>query len=297
MPIIPKYFKIGGIVIALISNPDEGVYLLEPSYPNFEIQADPGNAADIQLTAKFGKIPELAGWELIFESGGVWKLYHKGNEQAIAFYSPVFGQKPYQLTCCDQDYTQGEVITSSEVYPLNHLPFPLRYPLAEILMINLLSQRQGLLLHACAISHQGRGYLFSGMSGAGKSTLTGLWQAEPEVEVLSDDRVILRIEDGQVNIYGTPWHGSAQVASPARAALAHIFIIKHAARNQLTPLSARQAFTSLLVRSFPPYWNAGSMAQATQTLSQVSLSTESHELGFVPDPTVVTWIKDSYFNR
>ena len=38
--------------------------------------------------------------------------------------------------------------------------------------------------------------LFVGHSGAGKSTTTRLWTAREDVEVLSDDRIIVRRDEG-----------------------------------------------------------------------------------------------------
>jgi hypothetical protein len=70
-------------------------------------------------------------------------------------------------------------------------------PAMELLMINYLARAGGVILHACSIERQGKGYLFAGQSGAGKSTLAKLWDQQKGVEVLSDDRTIVRTQEGQ----------------------------------------------------------------------------------------------------
>ena len=56
-----------------------------------------------------------------------------------------------------------------------------------------LTQEKAIELHGCGIvGPGGASNLFVGHSGAGKSTTTRLWTAHEGVEVLSDDRIIVR---------------------------------------------------------------------------------------------------------
>ena len=59
-----------------------------------------------------------------------------------------------------------------------------------------LTQEKAIELHSCGIVRpDGTGNLFVGHSGAGKSTTTRLWTAREDVEVLSDDRIIVRRDE------------------------------------------------------------------------------------------------------
>jgi hypothetical protein len=61
-----------------------------------------------------------------------------------------------------------------------------------------LTQEKAIELHSCGIVRpDGTGNLFVGHSGAGKSTTTRLWTAREDVEVLSDDRIIVRRDEGR----------------------------------------------------------------------------------------------------
>src|SRR5207237_1422736 len=63
-------------------------------------------------------------------------------------------------------------------------------------------------LHGCGIvGPGGASNLFVGHSGAGKSTTTRLWTALGGVEVLSDDRIIVRRDEsaGKASVAETPF--------------------------------------------------------------------------------------------
>jgi len=76
------------------------------------------------------------------------------------------------------------------------VPSPLDYPLDELLIMHRLTQEKAIELHGCGIVRaDGAGNLFVGHSGAGKSTTTRLWTEVEDVEVLSDDRIIVRRDE------------------------------------------------------------------------------------------------------
>lgn len=278
-------FKIGDWVIALRCADDQSDYRIEESYQKF-LTSDP---PQVFLTHYWRDPPDLEGWQQIFDSQGVWRLYQKGDKLAVALYSPVFGRLPYQLAIFAADYLSGEIYTSRTYF--KQLPFPLRYPLAEILMINLLGKGRGLLLHACAVQDEAGALLFSGKSGDGKSTTARLWQGQAGVTLLSDDRVILVKKDGGFWIYGTPWHGDARVASPLGAPLEKIFLLRHAPANQVARLKPVDLATRLFVRCFPPFWDLEGMQYSLELIEQLCLQVPGYELGFVPDTSAVEYVR------
>ena len=190
-------FKIGEIVLSLVSDDDQDHFPVEESYRKF-ISTD---LPLVTLRHTYGEPPDLSSWQPVFNSTGVWRLFRQGDHLAIGLYSPVYGPRPYQVTVVSSDFLSGSIVTSTECYPMSEIPFPLRYPLAEVLMIHLLAQGRGILLHACAVKDGKQGILFSGVSGAGKSTTAWLWENQPGAILLSDDRVILHRQANGFNIY------------------------------------------------------------------------------------------------
>jgi hypothetical protein len=174
----------------------------------------------------------------------------------------------------------------------DYLAAPLEYPLDELLIMHRLSQEKAIELHSCGIVRpDGTGNLFVGHSGAGKSTTTRLWTAREDVEVLSDDRIIVRrdVADiaGCMRMYGTPWHGEAAYASPASAPLARILILEHGHGNVLTPLSPSQAVAELFARSFVPFHRHEYVDSALQFLQELVDAVPCYRYAFEPNEAAV----------
>jgi hypothetical protein len=164
-------------------------------------------------------------------------------------------------------------------------------PSLELLTITQLARRGGAILHGCGISIDGRGIVFAGESGAGKSTLSRLWAQAQGIEILSDDRVIVRRQNGALRLYGTPWHGDEAFAAPGGVELSRIFFIRHGPRNQVQELTAGQAVAAMLQCSFPPLWDAGGMAAALELFHAMAVAAPCAELGFVPDQRVIDFVR------
>jgi hypothetical protein len=170
---------------------------------------------------------------------------------------------------------------------------PLEYPLDELLLIHLLAAGRGVEVHACGVvAPNGKGYLFVGQSGAGKTTMARLWQKARAGTVLSDDRIILRKSNGTVWMYGTPWHGEAAMASPARAPLKGIYLLRHGhgMSNALVPQPRSQAITRLLASSFPPLYSRDALDFTLGFFDEVVRAVPCYELSFTPDERVVALV-------
>ncbi len=63
-------------------------------------------------------------------------------------------------------------------------------------------------IHSSTITHDGYALLSLGESGTGKSTHSRMWLEHiPGCELLNDDSPILRMREGQLYAYGSPWSG------------------------------------------------------------------------------------------
>jgi hypothetical protein len=110
---------------------------------------------------------------------------------------------------------------------------------------------------------------------------------------LSDDRIIIRKQHGAFWAHGTPWHGDALSASPASARLDRIYVIRHAQTNVTRRLAASRAASELLVRSFPTFWDADGMGFTLGFLAEMTQEIPCYELGFVPDGSVVDFLRQA----
>lgn len=115
----------------------------------------------------------------------------------------------------------------------------------------------GIMLHASCVVVDGKAYLFSAPCGTGKSTHVQLWLQlfGEKAYILNDDKPALRIIDGKIFVYGTPWSGKHDRSRNAKAELGGIAFVKRAAENSMRVLPAEEAVFLLLnqtVRSIQP---------------------------------------------
>jgi len=279
---------IGDMVLALTSFGDGSEFEVEEAYEPFVTDDD----AEVRLGVQRRSTLNEGSGKIVFESGGKWTLYQDQRGWIIHIGSPGVSPHPYQVAVLEPDFRSGDIHMKAQRPDGELLPFPLRYPLAELLMMNLLSLSRGALLHACGVSDKGRGLLFVGKSGAGKSTMAELWKHEEGVTILSDDRVIVREQEGRFWAYGTPWHGDAGFCSPESVPLDAMFVIRHGGENSIMRLEeVRQVVSSLLVRSFPTFWNAEGMAFTLGFLERMSQGVPCYDLGFMPDKSIVQLVR------
>ncbi|MDR0889713.1 MAG: hypothetical protein LBM28_03575 [Oscillospiraceae bacterium] len=124
----------------------------------------------------------------------------------------------------------------------------------------------GVMLHASCVVVDGLAYLFSAASGTGKSTHVKLWLRlfGERTFVLNDDKPALRVIDGQVYVYGTPWSGKHDRSRNVCAPLGGIAVLKRAQENSIRKLSPQEAMFPLLNQT-----TRGRSAQVTDRIFSV----------------------------
>jgi len=247
---------------------------------------------DSTVTAGWGDPGGASPAELVFDSGGVWKLYRDGTRHRFLFSSPALGPLPYKEATFEADFSSGEVTLRRACFQPAQGLWPLEYPLDELLLQGLLARGRGAEIHACGVADpSGRGLLFVGQSGAGKTTMARLWEGVPGITVLSDDRVILRRVGDRFTMYGTPWHGEAALAAPASAPLTGVFFLEHGAANTLVPVRGATAATRLFACGFPPFFDRDGLDFTLKFLGDLVAEVPCHELCFAPDNRVVEFVQ------
>ena len=248
-------------------------------------------AADVEITVHVGHCEAPVGAPL-FESGGPWRLFRTAQGYRFVFVSPR-SIAPYKIADFTADFTAGR-ITLHEPF-LVGLPAidPLEYPLDELLVISLLARGRGVELHGCGILDEDDGYLFLGQSGAGKSTIARLWLDEKRAVVLSDDRVVVRGDGDGLWIYGTPWHGEAPLASPRRARLKEVFLLRQLDRHEVSPVSRTDAVARMFAASFPPFHDAAAVDFTLGFLDRVAATVPVRELGFAPTRSLIDVVRSA----
>jgi hypothetical protein len=278
-------FRVGGVSVELAGDRRADVTLV-PALDPFRVKA---GASDI--TIQVGWVANLfpAAGRQLFDSGSVWRLYEAESGFQFDFRTPILGDAPYKRLLVDDRFRRGSLLMSGECFDRGRVSASVEYPLDEVLITHRLARERAIELHGCGIvAERGKpGYLFVGHSGAGKSTTAGLWSSREGVEILSDDRIILREHAGQIWMHGTPWHGEAKYASPEKAPLSGVFVLEHGRGNTITPLSPSQAVAELFVRSFVPFHRHQYVDSALSFLERVTELVPCYRYGFEPDERAV----------
>jgi hypothetical protein len=137
------------------------------------------------------------------------------------------------------DHTRGQIChDGKEVWHHGKVNSLTLFVTDQILIVRLLADRQGCMLHSAGVILNGKGLLFVGHSEAGKTTATRL--LEGHAEVLCDDRNIVRRFPEGFRVYGTWSHGESPLVSPASAPLGAIMFLRQSTENRLTRLTDRK---------------------------------------------------------
>lgn len=112
----------------------------------------------------------------------------------------------------------------------------------------ILNKYDGLFFHSSALMLDGGAYLFSAPSGTGKSTHTALWRKHfgNRVQMINDDKPIIRKKNGVFYAYGTPWMGKSNIGANISAPLKAVFLLERDSVNYAERVSAGRVFPKLL---------------------------------------------------
>lgn len=280
--------RIAGLTIS-VSSADPSL-VPRASEPSARFVVAGGGPADIDLSIeRAATMPEPGGTPL-FDSGAVWSMFDDGGRIRIDCHSELFGDAPYKVAYFDRDFTTGRVLMRADLF--DGAVDALEYPLDEVIVAHLLARGRGVELHSCGIiGADGWGRMFVGQSGAGKSTTGRLWSAAEDVEIVSDDRVIVREVSGEWRMFGTPWHGEAALSSPSSAPLDAIFLLQQAAATRLVDVGPAEAAARLFACTFPLFHDGRALAFTLDCIDRLVAAVPVRVLEFTPDRSVVEAVR------
>ena len=286
--------SIGGIRLAVAAERSAMRVGIPAKSERFRVaDGDADTDVDIRMTAAWGDLSEPAAGTPLFESGSQWRLFRDGEDYLFRFTAPGMGKHAFREARFNAGFTSGHIVLHADYFNRDETVFPLQYPLDELLMMNFLARGRGVEVHALGLrDHDGRGYLFLGHSGAGKSTSARLWEKEG-VLILSEDRIILRNVEGRIWMYDTPWHCEAEPATASRIELTQMFVLCHAPENELVPMAEHEVVANLFARSFVPHYDREALGYSLELLQQVAEVTPCSGLRFVPDASVVEFVREN----
>jgi hypothetical protein len=268
-------------------------------FADFSLLADEGhqpfistsdtNTADIKIDCHpIGALP-FSTDNIAFEAANDTQLFYRiyTIETGLGFI--IYNQQTnevQQYATLSADFTQWNIW--SELLPENTLD-PLRYPMGPIMMHYMTMKYNAVMMHASCTFDGEKGRMFSGFSGVGKSTMSRIW-AETGSQIINDDRLILREQNGKIRVYNTPMY---YCDKPKSTVLDGIFLISHSPENKINQLSGAMAMSKVMAFSIQNNFDKQFIASRLDLFSRICSLVPVFELGFVPDQSVISFIREN----
>lgn len=224
----------------------------------------------------------LAGWTQIFAVGKYWSLFTQQDLLWFAVPRPKPPDEPYnraaalRLICWARCQNTADLWLPGSV---NIDPF---LNLALPFFGAFFATCQGILVHASVVDMGGEAWLFVGPSGAGKSHWAEHCQARGG-RLYSEDRVIVRLLDGQAWAFGAPWHWSGQVREPHGVPVTRIYLLRQAEPGQCRPETPGVAAGLLLRSAILPMYDSVLMSHVLSVVDALVQQGRAFRLGYAED--------------
>jgi len=250
---------------------------------------------DIDIRLAFVKHPKQLGITKLCDSGQTWTMFRDHEGYVLSFDLDRNGVAPLWLARFNQDCTQVTVHCNEKfmvekdgrTIRLN----PVGYPLDQILLMYHLARKDGAILHAAGVEIQGKGFIFPGKSGAGKSTLVrqlGTWE---DIQILSDDRIVVRKMNNTYKAFGTPWPGEAGIARNAGMSLYGIIFILQGKRDRIERINPQEALAKLMPVASIPWYDKEIMPHVLAFCEELVSNIPAFELEFYPSSEVAEYLE------
>lgn len=137
-----------------------------------------------------------------------------------------------------------------------------------------------LLFHGSVVSVDGIGYLFTAKSGTGKSTHTKYWREyfKDRAIMINDDKPLLEIKDGHVNVYGTPWDDKHRLSTNMCVPLKAICILLRGQDNRICRIDGMDAYSMLIQQVNRPVGDVVAMSKTLELIDRLCSCVEFYSM-------------------
>ena len=240
-----RYHKIAGITIQVDSDLPITDATFSSKFRPFRVDS-PGE--DVVTIRHHFFLPDLDGRDLGKEvyRRPPWAIYKRGNSWLYVGILPGREDKPiHRIGTFNLDYTSSEIYCPDDLnYQKGNIGALTLLPTDQILLTQLLADREGCYMHSGGVILENKGLLFVGRAEAGKSSIVTMLKGE--AEILCDDRVIVRRWPEGFRIHGTWSHGDVPDVSANSAPLRDVLFLEQARDNLIIPLEDSREITKRL---------------------------------------------------
>jgi len=244
-----NFYQIAGLSIAVHSDLPIKPGTFAPKFVTFQIDK-PGDEL-VHLHHHF-ELPEIDLQSLgapIYHKTP-WAIYpYDSGWLYLGILPEDFKANLWKVAIFNVDHSIGHIYhPSAENFISGNVGSLTGFPTDQIWLARLLAERNAFYIHSASAIINGKGILFVGHSEAGKSTTTQMLldakkadlKSKLDIEVLCDDRNILRLMPVGWQVYGSWSHGDIPIVSENFAPAHAMCFLEQAKENALIPISDRQ---------------------------------------------------------
>ena len=227
---------------------------LDESVSSLRFQDFSGSAHDVFLRVlpaasaeQIPQIPSKDGSPAIIGQNGAWHHYSDASWGLWVF--DVFSKKPALYMRIETSWKIADALYLESEFDSAEDPVHI---CGDMLLRALAVMNNGFVMHASVVEYNGYAIMFAAPSGTGKTTQARLWQEHRNARILNGDRPVVRISDGIVHAYGTPWCGKEPLFEVAQAPVCALFLLEQALENTVTRLPLKTSLTKTMARVFLP---------------------------------------------
>ncbi len=294
-----RYFQIAGITIRVESDLDFSTVGFSQELARFAV-AGPGD--DNVTIRHYFEVPDMRHMDLVDElyRKAPWAISRKnGRWYYLGIPADPGDSRILRVGVFDADHTHATIYhppcEESRVRKTGFQSLSL-FPTDQIWLAPLLADRNAVLLHSAAAILNGQGLIFVGHSDSGKSTTVNLLKraatlpgpSPASVEVLCDDRNIVRRWGSGWRVHGSWSHGDVSDVSPASAPLGAVLFLEQAPHNRLVPLTDRkQIWRRLLATIIKPMVTAAWWQKELDVIERIVSDVPCYTMRFDPSGDIV----------
>lgn len=171
-------------------------------------------------------------------------------------------------------------------------PIPMVRVLSTLGLHSLLLQRQAAILHCAFVLWNGRAILFAGASGSGKSTQANLWKELENIQIINEDRAILRKKDGRWHAFGYPCCGSSRICHNETAPVAAIVMLQHGKENTLSKMTVGDSIREIFLGTQMLVWSREENDMAFALAQSIATELPIYRYACTPDAAAVKFLKE-----
>lgn len=242
-----------------------------PESEPFDAGAGEGLIMDVKDSQPYFKVyrrPEGTWFEVSTESSPSLGRLLVSNDSTVGDYYPEPGMTAYKVT-----YMMDVLL---------RMMFSYNSPAHSVL-----------LMHSSVVSLDGEAVMFLGPSGTGKSTHSRLWLENISGTMLvNDDNPVVRLEDGKLFVYGTPWSGKTPCYRNVRVPVKAIVCLRQAPLNSISRLNGLYAYAGFVSAVSSVRWERRIMDALTPVASGIATSVPIYSMGCRPDAEAARVCRD-----